>query len=1144
MAYINTNELYIDVYDYAGRPSLSSYTLPQTPLTFVPDYSIIQVLSTATLITPLTSYTNTFYVPDTNDYSNTKVRWDFGDGTYQISPTGVHYYKWPGQYSVKMYLINENGESYLNSYVANVTIRNFIEDKWQFAKEPHFIIDIPAGRLSDKLTIDRTNSWQNYNMLSATGYTFKLYASGSGTYYYNAANYYNDKWAHLKKFFKFVDRQVVNGELQNVIIDQVKTSNTEIFVKIFGNNILICDKNDDGAIFVGTSGFADFYYTDDSNKNNASTADPIFIFATFDTSNFYDFTSLTEDSYKNLTPLELSYINTQPICMPIIKTRYNPAAAISITSNGLDGEGTDTINAFNISKTSFASTKIPFVLKLKDQSNFSTKSYPYLSATNEFPLSSYFFKIVLVDKNNNIIPANFYKTNFEQDIFDSGGFYRGYFQTDTTMLSARLSSVCFLNDIPNFEQDTAFLLYAQPYSQYILKYFNTSFFSEAPKFGNSVITNYDYVNTYGNRSIFTISQITSSNNALDDYCFWAADCDFDNILKYDYKGNILTVISLSSATLSNETTAYLLNDYESAAPSCIAIDGNNNAFVTLFDSGSVIKINNNTNKIDVVKSLGTNTFLSSSDYLNHYGYVGENLILPSYVDTDKYNNVYVVLSHPLCSSIIKFDNNLNILSSVSVSNYYFQKVVVDRNNKVWASSFSSVSDTSAANINNRNDRVFLFDLNLNVLSTFDNFYLPSDITVDGGQNCWVQHGTNLLSKINVLNYTVSTFITDEIFSNVTSYIQSSEGLTCNSLNEIVLINNFDNKIYFIPGSATSLTSLSTLKMINLVSAPNNFYTYPISAYYDSKYQASGDFMGFNWINKYYYNATNLKLLSGVTPYFNLYPTSGYNIMLKENENFDGQLMYKSFALTETMQDKNRFFDDFIGTIVGNTESNYNTALLKKIYEKISNFSDNIADVDVCNFESLISKCEMFGVIYENYQYPYPPSLKRVIDLASIRRNKLFGNKNPFTYNFNNGENLGALIDIQNDTFSATEIIIAKEKYSNAFKTVNTSLINGVSSYEIIPFSTFSYFWGWGLVAPPSISGIDIASYYDFYRLVDSEQQIYNNLLDFDNPNTNLNFNLSTSSDFYGDDGIIDQNITFALVNGLNLFTSATNVYYN
>lgn len=1166
MALINTNELYIKVYDHTGASTLSTYALSQTPLTFVPDYSIVQLLSSVSFVSSLTSYTNTFYIPDTNDYSNIKIRWDFGDGTYQISPTGVHAYKYPGQYEVRLYLINENGESFKNNFVANVNVYNFLKDEWNFSPYTNFIVDIPAGRLSDKITINRQNSWQTYNVLSGTGYTFNLYSSGSGTYYYDVKNYYNDKWAHLKKFFKFIEKQTINNVLQDVIVDKVKTSNTEIYAKKNSSNITICDKNDSGAFFVGTTGSADFYYTDDSNKNNTSTNDPIFLFANLDTSKFYDSLGFVDQVYETLTPLELSYLNTIPAVLPIIKTRYNPAATFTITSNGLDGEGDTVINSFALNKTSFANTKIPFVLKLKDQDNFTTKSYPYLSSTDTTPLTSYYFKINLLDENNTIVPSvSFYKTDFEKDIFESGGFYRGYFVCDREVQNAKLSASVYIDDIPNFEQDTAFVFYSQPYTHYIPRIFSNTLYNSIPgsQFATTTRT-YDYLDTIDNRSIFTITQIPSSNNSDNDYCFWAADSDSDRLLKMSYTGDIITTINLSAATLSDGTVVDLRNIYGSASPSSIALDNNNNAFVTLFDSGSVIRINNITNLIDrigipPVSALGTNAFLTSSDYITNQGWAGEFTFLPSSVDVDKNGEVYVVYTHPRATTLARFDNNLNYkkrISGLFGVNNYAQKIIIDRNNNIWlAATSKATSSTESPALSGKNDRVWLLKdtgtASIPVLTTFAEFKQIGDITVDGNQNCWVSHDISTVTKLEYNQITKEfaryDFNLGEVYGNSTDYLQSIEGISCNSLNEIVILNNFDLKIYFLDATATTQPVLSSLKQIQLQSAPNNFMEYPISAYYDSKYQAGGDFLGYNWINKYYYFASNTRVLTGTSSTFNIYPASGYNLMFKENENFDGEQMYRNMALMETLQDKNVFFDDFLGKIVGNQQSNANSALLKKIYEKIANFSDNIANVDTCNVDSLISKCNMFDVTYENYNYPYPASLKRVLDLASIKRNNLFGSKNQNNYSFSSNileTNLGSIINLETDTFSATEIIVAKEKFSGTYKPVNTTIINTYSAIDIISFSEFSYDWGWGLVAPQTLSGLNIGGYYDFYRLATTDQQVYDNIIDFNNENSNITFNLSTYSDFYGENGIVDQNITYAFVNGLRLISSAMNVYYN
>ena len=136
------------------------------------------------------------------------------------------------------------------------------------------------------------------------------------------------------------------------------------------------------------------------------------------------------------------------------------------------------------------------------------------------------------------------------------------------------------------------------------------------------------------------------------------------------------------------------------------------------------------------------------------------------------------------------------------------------------------------------------------------------------------------------------------------------------------------------------------------------------------------------------------------------------------------------------------------------------------------------------------------------------------------------------------------MNLATDTFSATEIIVAKEKFSNTYKPVNTTIINGYSATSIIPLAQFTYDWGWGLVAPQSLSGLNIGGYYDFYRLNLASQLIYDNIIDFTNHNSNITSNLSTYDDFYGEDGIMDQNITYAFTNGLRLISSAMNVYYN
>jgi hypothetical protein len=1154
MALINTNTVGIDVYDFTGNKTLSTYALEETPLTFVPNFTLNELISSVSYVSALCSYTLTFGIPDPNNYSNVKLRWDFSDGTYQIAPTAVHSFKYPGEYKVSLYLINENGESYKTALQATINSQNYLIDKIYFERPLDFVIDIPAGRLSDKITLKRVNSYQSYNLLSGTGYTFNLYASGTGSYYYDPENYYKDKWGHLKKFYKFVKKVSIGNVLQDEIVNSVTTDNTKLYVKKTPFGLIECNASDDGAIFVGTSGLAEFYYTDDSNKNNVSDAPPVIVFASLDVSKFYDFMGYTREMYDTVTPLELSYLNFAPAVLPIIKTRYNPASILTITTNGLDGEGSGIIDSFNLSPVSYTNTKIPFVIKLKDQDNFTTKSYPYLSATDSFPVSSYYIKTVLIDDTGTIVPSvSFYPTNFEKEIFKSGGFYRGYFVAGVSVLNAKLSSIAYINDIPNFEQDTIFLLYSQPYTNYLGKYYSNYFYSSCKDEPSKVNNIYEFINTVDCRSVFTITQIPSSNNEELDYSFWAADSDTDKLLKFDYTGTLLNTINLSSVTSAysvngTQLSSYnnFLNSWDSAAPTCIALDGDNNIWVTLFDSGSVIKLDNNGFLKAVIPPPVTLSYISSTDYYTNYGFAGENNVTPSYVDVDKNNNVFVVYSSPVYPAIEKYSSTGELLCSYGFNIFSEspQKVIVDRNNDVWLTVYNE--DNATSEIEDRNDTVYKFNNELNLLFSVTGLRLPGDITVDGNQNLWVTDGKSSVTKILNNGSNTYTFRAGSFF-NLTNYMQSIEGISCNSQNQIVILNNTDLKIYFIDALTTEQPNIENLPQVNLTSAPTNFVTYPISSFYDSKYQADGDFLGYKWINKYYYFSKNTRYINGTSKSFNVYPETGNNLMFKDNENFDGTKFYKDLALMQTLQDNPGLFDKFIGTIVGNKTSDINSALLSKIFEKISNFNGNISDVDICNIESLVSKCEMFDVTYDKFNYPYPPSLRRVLDLCSISRNKLIGTSQSFSQLFRDNTNLGNLMSLETDTFSGSEYLVAKEKFSSTYHLVNTNLINGVSSTELIHLSGYNYYWGWNLVVPQSLSGIDIGSFYEFYRYIPNNSEIFDNLIDYNSERSNLASNLSSLTsynDWYGDNGILDQNIMYTFIKGLRLFTSATNVYNN
>lgn len=287
------------------------------------------------------------------------------------------------------------------------------------------------------------------------------------------------------------------------------------------------------------------------------------------------------------------------------------------------------------------------------------------------------------------------------------------------------------------------------------------------------------------------------------------------------------------------------------------------------------------------------------------------------------------------------------------------------------------------------------------------------------------------------------------------------------------------------------------------------------------------------------------ILSGTTNTFNVYPSDYYSIY-KINENFDAQETFKSLRFQEILLDKNVLFDDFMGSIFGNLSSSYNS-LGKKIYEKISNFVSNTQDVDRNELYSLISTMNMLDVkanIYESTFFNYPEIVKRVLNFASINKNKLFGTTNKFKENFDirghsskekYGRNIGN--QINNDTYiiSAGIPIVALEKFSNNYTFLNTeqplSALSGAYTYML---SGYSDTWGWPLVLPNDFTYIDFPKYYIFFEYLSGfDGTITNNTINFDDFLTTIPQS-ATHYEMFSDNGIFVNMLNDSLYSSLKL----------
>ena len=138
-------------------------------------------------------------------------------------------------------------------------------------------------------------------------------------------------------------------------------------------------------------------------------------------------------------------------------------------------------------------------------------------------------------------------------------------------------------------------------------------------------------------------------------------------------------------------------------------------------------------------------------------------------------------------------------------------------------------------------------------------------------------------------------------------------------------------------------------------------------------------------------------VSGESTTFNVYQSGGLYNFRKTNEDNNQKQNYKDILYQPNLIDKSKFFDNFLGQIVGD-DSDENS-LGVKIYEKISNFVSNNSDIQYCNVNNLINHLKMIDDDVVTFADVYPASLKRIIDFVSVNMSSIKSQKNLYQFNF-------------------------------------------------------------------------------------------------------------------------------------------------
>jgi hypothetical protein len=374
------------VRDYTGAETYETFALPFTPLTFAPNLND----GIADFI------------------SNKRVVWDFGDGsTTSETVTAQHAYDKPGSYKVTCYLYDGKGAGYFDTLHSRVEIKDFIEDRLTIDSPTDIVHN--TGEITNPITVER------YNSFRVGTPTIVAYASGATDNDFFSRGYSDETYGHLKPSTSFVQKLTTNNIVESLDTNVVTTIDKEIYIKLDeSNQIVYTDKNDTDAFYAGLTGTNEVYFRSDieGNYNLLFGFEEGSIFDNINTTTYGAKASINENN---------SYTN------------------LNITSNGID-DG----SIFDIGETKFASSKIAFVVKVKDDSDYNQKNMPLLSTTNAS------LDLYLTD-GTTVYDAVFTSNFQELSSLDKGGFYKGYFTTDnqTTLEDVYLSAYSDIADSPD-----------------------------------------------------------------------------------------------------------------------------------------------------------------------------------------------------------------------------------------------------------------------------------------------------------------------------------------------------------------------------------------------------------------------------------------------------------------------------------------------------------------------------------------------------------------------------------------------------------------------------------------------------------------------------------------------------------------------
>jgi len=1085
------------------------------------------------------------------------IRWNLGDGyiTYDVN-TVQHYYDIPGEYLVSVFGYTD---TQIISAQTTVKVNTFLKESIYFDVIPPPTFAGHFNRYPFKILI--TSSAEEENWVD-------LYAQFSRSYPYQEPQ---NKWSFLKPQWRFLD-------LSGNQIWAVKTTNYPI--KIDADGLITPN-----GITVGVSGFAEFYFIDDIyNYDLALSGLPYTtIWATLQTSAI----RAQSDSFNADLTLPSHSNSTAVAFAPYVITQRFPEQ-LDITENGIRAH----INP------RWTSAETPVIVKAGFSENYDD-DWIDGAGVKEYDQEANFARYIPLEAPN--IPINVgvngLSTQFtpvpefkwiDQTLYKTGGYYKGSFVTDTLFsLNTHITADANIITPPtsgSWFNPLIWLSNPQAGTFSIAQYYlNTSTqFSEisTPNFNNVQIKTFnmpiiqnvnfemDQMALSGFHGIYSIAAMPAPT-----YHAWVADGEMDRIYRLNSTGHTLCTIDLKQVVESNSLN-YLVSG--KVSPAHITLDSQKNLYVTLYDSISTLKFNSAGQYIKAFHPI--NQGLTYNYPYNYYRFFIENsyhdstltqehdvnIIEPTSVEADIFDNIWVSYSNSFSGIVIKYDNSGNLVDSFFAPVCTTpQELISDDKGNIWICN-AAINWNAPGSLEKRSSTGIL-------LSSFQGIRNPNYLTLDLNQDLWFSYGFNKLGYIQGQSGTLHTFTISGVDLKPTDYPKSNlpfnwreselpwfdedqnadetaiEGIACDMRGFIYVINSIENQVYVINSYTRQVIGRFYVNPQGFLFYTDNQLEPTKMAYFlwNKSLQAHGDWTGWRWTNKYgtsqlpfYTNTTTVYYTSGSSPILNFYDRS-VSTAFKKNEDFNLSNTMQDVAQMPILKDSEVFFQNFLGSIFGK-EPFFVDDLGLTINEKIANFVENNADPDTCEVPQLYNLSQMIDYEADDFLLNYPSIIKRAMNIASINTSKLVGTQCNCGSNYNKNNdcastefcsfcgkekavNRGQLLSSLTYTITAGTHVVLKTNSLDLYQKIPTGEINNQINYSLFVLAS-------SLNLPNNWT-----DFYEFYSYVDTYNGgVVESFIDWESDQTTISRNLSTNSDWFKEEGVLDLILNYALYSGLDL----------